>query len=94
MRRVRRQVGDRHPGADHRGLVADRVDAVQQRRQRVAVAHVDLVRARGCDRAGVVRLGDHQVDAHHLVAGGLQLRGHGPADEALGAGQQHLHGSW
>ena len=74
MRGVRRQVGDRDAGADDRGLVADRVDAVEQvrpRGRRRGLAHVELVR---CLRAagGAVGALEHQVDPDHLVAGGLE----------------------
>ena len=40
------EVGDADPGADHGRLVAHRVDAVEQRRPRAGVAHVEPVGAR------------------------------------------------
>ena len=44
---VRRQVGDGDARTDHRGLVADDVDAVQQVGPGVGVADVELVGALG-----------------------------------------------
>ena len=62
-----------HPGADHRGLVADRVDAVEQVGPRRGVADVELVGAVGRRRTRRAPR-QHQVDADHLVAVGLEGR--------------------
>ena len=91
MRGVRRQVHDRGARADHRGLVADDVDTVEQRAQRLCVPYVDPVRVLGAG-SGRVRLGDEQVDPDHLVALCLQPRGDGAADEPGGPGEQDPHG--
>ena len=96
MRGVRREVGHRDAGADHRGLVADHVDAAQQRHECLGVTHVDAVRVVG-GGTRAVRLGDQQVDADHLVAVTLQLLGDGSPDEPGRAGEQDPHcspGSW
>ena len=93
--RVERQVGDGDAGPDHGGLVAHHVDPAQQVGPRVGVAHVELVGAGG-GAGRAVGLLEHQVDAHHLVAGGLEALGDGAADEAGRSGQQDLHraGTW
>ncbi len=90
MAGVERQVGDRDTGADHGGLVAHHVDPAQQVGPGVRVTHVELVGAGG-RAGGAVGLLEHQVDAHHLVAGGLEPVGDRTADEAGRAGQQDLH---
>ena len=88
MAGVQRQVGDRDAGADHRGLVADHVDAVEQVGPLPRVAYVEPVHARAGDGTGTVRLRDQRVDPDDLVAAGGQLRVDLRADEAGGAGEQ------
>ena len=91
MRGVGRHVGDRDARAHQRGLVADHVDAVEQRAQRPRVPYVDPVGVLGVG-PGRVRLRDEQVDPDHLVALRLELRGDGAADEPGGPGEQDPHG--
>ena len=90
---VRRQVGDRDPGADDRGLVADDVDPAEQvgpRGRRRGLAHVEPGGAGG-RHGGAVGALEHQVDPDHLVARGLELLPDRGADEPGRAGQQDLH---
>ncbi len=82
MTGVQRHVGDRDAGAHHGALVADRVDAVQQVRPLVGVAHVEPVHALVGLRVGRVGLRDHRVDPHDLVAALGEHRGDLAADEA------------
>ena len=85
------QVRDLHAGADDRCLVADCVDAIQQAGPLRGVADVELVGASWrCGRA--VRHRQHQVDADHLVAVGVEKLADGGADEPGRAGEQDLHG--
>ena len=67
---VQRQVGHRDAGADHRRLVADHVDAVEQVGPLRRVAYVEPVHVRTRGGTGTVRLRDQRVDPHHLVATG------------------------
>ncbi len=90
---VRRQVGDRDPGADDRRLVADHVDPAQQvgpRGRRRRLAHVEPGGA-GRRHGRAVGALEHQVDPDHLVTRGLELLPDRGADEAGRAGQQDLH---
>ncbi len=86
-----RQVGDGDACADHRCLVADHVDAVEQVGPRSRITYVDPVHALGHQGIGAVRLGDERVDADDLVATSGQLLVDLRADEAAGAGEQDPH---
>ncbi len=91
MRGIGGQVGHGDAGADDGSLVAHRVHAPQQVDPGRCLPHVELVHAFGRDR-GAVRLLEHQVDTHHLVAARVELAADGGADEPGSAGEQDLHG--
>jgi len=63
-----RRIGRVHPRADHRGLVAHHVDAVEERCQRVGVTDIDPKATGRGFAAGAVRGGQHHVDADDVVA--------------------------
>ena len=79
------------PEADHRGLVADRVDAVQAGLHAVGVAHVAPhpfgIRMQVVGPLGVDP-GQQQVQAAHPPPAGQQLVHHVRADEARRPGDQ------
>ncbi len=88
--RVERQVGRFDARADHGGLVADDVHAVEEPRPARVVAHVVGVRARR-RLGGAVGLRDHRVDTDDLVAPLGEPAVDGAADEPGGPGEQDPH---
>ena len=82
------QVGHRDAGPDHRRLVADHVDAVEEVGPLGRVAYVEPVDVGPRGGTRTVRLGDQRVDPDHLVATGAELGVDGGADEARRPGQQ------
>ena len=94
MRREQRQIARRLLGPDHRGLMDNDVDAVEQPvvlLGRAQVDHGDAIARR--TRAGAVRLLDHRVEPDDVVPAGRERVGDRAADEARRAGDQHPHGS-
>ena len=88
---VRREVGDRHAGPDHRRLVAHHVDAVEKPCPLPRVAHVDPVHVVGGRRVRSVRLRDQGVHPDDVVAASGELLVDLGTDEPAGAREQDPH---